>query len=115
MDGLASTLAVLLGKEQEGTGGELEGVSGELVEQLLPLLASQDPQSLSQREQAVAALQGLPSSLPSLCFCLTHWSLVVVGEELQGQLLSMAPQTECPGPWRGGGRTGRPRPWPPCP
>ena len=89
---------MLLGKEQEGTGGELEGVSGELVEQLLPLLASQDPQSLSQREQAVAALQGLPSSLPSLCFCLTHWSLVVVGEELQGLgrdqggLLGMAPR-----------------------
>ena len=106
--GLASTLAVLLGEQQEGgelEGGELEGVSGELVEQLLPLLASQDlqlglllAQSLSQPEQAVAALQGLPSSLPGLCFCLTHWSLVVVGEELQGlgrgqgELLDMAPR-----------------------
>ena len=83
---------------------ELEGVNVELVEQLLPLLASQDlqlglllAQSLTQPEQSVAALQGLPSSLPGLCFCLTHWSLVVMGEELQGlgrdqgELLSMAP------------------------
>ena len=101
--GLASTLAVLLGEEQEGV--ELEGVSGELVEQLLPLLASQDlqlglllAQSLPQLEQAVAALQGMPRTLPGLCFCLTHWSLVVVGEELldlgrdQGELLTMAPR-----------------------
>ena len=84
---------------------ELTGVNVELVEQLLPLLASQDlqlglllAQSLTQPEQSVAALQGLPSSLPGLCFCLTHWSLVVMGEELQGQgrdqmeLLSMAPR-----------------------
>ena len=53
---------------------------------------------MTQPEQSVAALQGLPSSLPGLCFCLTHWSLVVMGEELQGQgrdqmeLLSMAPR-----------------------
>ena len=86
---------------------ELTGVNVELVEQLLPLLASQDlqlglllAQSLSQPEQAVTALQGLPSSLPGLCFCLTHWSLVVMREpeELQGlgrdqgELLIMAPR-----------------------
>ena len=85
---------------------EQEGVNEELVEQLLPLLASQDfqlglrrAQSLFQPEQAVAALQGLPSSLPGLCFCLTHWYLVVMGEELQGlgrdqegELLSVAPR-----------------------
>ena len=84
---------------------ELTGINVELVDQPLPLLANQDlqlglllAQSLTQPEQSVAALQGLPSSLPGLCFCLTHWSLVVMGEELQGQgrdqmeLLSMAPR-----------------------
>ena len=49
---------------------ELTGVNVELVEQLHPLLASQDlqlglllAQSMTQPEQSVATLQGLPSSL----------------------------------------------------
>ena len=33
-------------------------------------LAQSLAQSLTQPEQSVAALQGLPSSLPGLCFCL---------------------------------------------
>ena len=44
---------------------ELTGINVELVDQPLPLLASQDllAQSMTRPEQSVAALQGLPSSL----------------------------------------------------
>ena len=87
LGGLASTLATLLGQQEQQ-----QVVTPELLQQVLPLVASQDLHlglllllALPSPTEGVTALLGLPRTLAGLSLCLTHWSMLLLAERLQQQ------------------------------
>ena len=94
LGGAAATLAVFLGEK------EVEGATPALLQQVVPLVASQDLHlglgllvTLSTPEEVSEALATLPKSLPGICLSLTTFCLLLLAPTIPlTTLLELTPR-----------------------